>query len=1185
VVVLEYYSVDLQIAKEPEGLNKYIASILENGDTKATQSFVLRRDLKLIQMLKDIEEKAIVPTPQPEETTHIEFGKMLYDTVFSGELGDYFNIRFNEAQEEDCGLRVSMQFNDNVPEIAALPWEYLHNGEDFLVTQRSILLSRLPAGIKKKELKPLDSILRMLVVVSSPDDPGISPLNTEKEQEIILEAVDKLQRDNKIKVDFTEDATFENVQGYLNEQKYHIVHFTGHGVSKNGKGYIVFETEDRKVRLIDNKILADLLSDMGIRLVVLSSCESAKSSNKEAFSDLASLLSKKRIPAVVAMQYSVLDDVAIQFASIFYKTIASKKSVDIALNEARIAMMSSEKSNGFDFASPVLYLSDCNCIQVERIKPGLSEFVSKPMMLPDLQVMKKGFIARKKELRLLETGFKSDVKRAAIIHGFGGMGKTVLATRLALKMNEYFAGIFGMKCSSSTRPEDIMIKINSFLVMKGIFEFNQILNQQVSLEVKTSVLLDIFNQMRFLIILDNFEDCLDDDRKQIKNIELNKFLQHLLNNTISSSKFILTTRYDFDPMDGRLQESIEHISLSELQFPQTNWLMNNYTELADLDIQIKKQIYNLIGGHPWTVGQFAKLAYFQGVASLMLDLKSLKKELIEYTLLGKSFSKLDSDVKKLLLYASVYEEAVPVEALSWIIGDRTDESPFIGESLKKAIQWGLISKEQEYDLTIYMEHTIVRNFSLGKLKEEGIDRKKLLIRAAQYYENLFSQSRNLWDYLKARDYYFQAEDWQTANEIVENAIDYLIRWGHIIYAVNLLNESISTSSGITMLSLRGKLVNVLCLLGDLNLALKIASEVKYQYKEIKDKKGVAYTLHQLGIIYQDQGNYEEAKKIYYESLKMAKKLENRSLIANSQHHLGNIHYLQGNYREAKELYSQSLKIEEDLNNKSGVASSLHALGMIYQEQGNYEEAVNLYNQSLIIKEELNNIIGIAATLHQLGIIHQDQGNYEEAVKLCNQSLEIEKELRNKSGIANSYHVLGNIHCIQENCEEAKKMYYQSLKMREELNDKKGIGETLNMLGTVYYSQHNNDEAEELYNQSLKIAEGLDNKSLTAVNMYSLGNIYFIRQDFDEAEELYNKSLKISEEIGDKIGVAQTLSAFGMINEAEREYVSALQNYLTALSIFQELKSPYSWKTSELIYNLKDKMGEEEFNAVFEKLRN
>ncbi len=178
---LDYHSLDLQISKVTgNSRNLYTASILENGDIKATQDFELRQDLKLSQMLNRIEEKAVIAKPQPEETTHIEFGKMLYDAVFSGELGGYFNKRFNEVQDENCGLRVSMQFSEDVPEIAALPWEYLHNGEDFLITRRSILLSRLPPEVKKTESQPLDSILRMLVVISSPDGPGISPLNTEK---------------------------------------------------------------------------------------------------------------------------------------------------------------------------------------------------------------------------------------------------------------------------------------------------------------------------------------------------------------------------------------------------------------------------------------------------------------------------------------------------------------------------------------------------------------------------------------------------------------------------------------------------------------------------------------------------------------------------------------------------------------------------------------------------------------------------------------------------------------------------------------------------------------------------------------------------------------------------------------------------------------------------------------------
>lgn len=333
------------------------------------------------------------------EEPHIEFGKMLYEKVFSGELGRYFHERLEELKNNGSGLRISLRCDEEVPEIAALPWEYLHDDEDFLITRRSVLISRLPAGVQKKELEPLDSVLRMLVIISGPDDPRILPLNAEKEQEIILEAVDKLEREQKIKVDFTEDATFENVEGYLNERDYHIVHFTGHGTNIDGKGHLVFETEDQKARLIDNKTLSDLFSERGIRLVVLSSCESARGSNKEAFGDLASMLSRRGIPAVVAMQYSVLDDVATKFAYTFYKAISDGKHIDLALKEARIVMKNLEKSNKLDFATPVIYLSDPKCIHVGNLKPESSEFVFEPKIYSELPAMEKGFVARRKELR------------------------------------------------------------------------------------------------------------------------------------------------------------------------------------------------------------------------------------------------------------------------------------------------------------------------------------------------------------------------------------------------------------------------------------------------------------------------------------------------------------------------------------------------------------------------------------------------------------------------------------------------------------------------------------------------------------------------------------------------------------------------------------------------------------------
>jgi hypothetical protein len=326
----------LQLSRKAPHL--YRASAMVNDRAVATQTFELRTDeLKILESLRRIEEQAV--SARAKETFHIAFGRALYDKVFDGELGKYFTNCLEEAQKSGSGLRFCLRFDENAPEIAALPWEFIYD-RDFLSTNRTTLISRLPVGVNRIQSRPLESMLRMLVVVSSPNDPTITPLNIEREQEVILEAVDRLQREHRMDVDFTEDASFETIASYLNEKDYHIVHFTGHGNydTEKGKGYLILETEDGRARAVDNSTIADLLAGRSVRLVVLSACQSGKVSNREAYADLASILIKKSIPAVVAMQYSIIDLSATKFASVFYHAIGSGKPVDLALTEARIVM-------------------------------------------------------------------------------------------------------------------------------------------------------------------------------------------------------------------------------------------------------------------------------------------------------------------------------------------------------------------------------------------------------------------------------------------------------------------------------------------------------------------------------------------------------------------------------------------------------------------------------------------------------------------------------------------------------------------------------------------------------------------------------------------------------------------------------------------------------------------------------
>lgn len=800
---------DLPIRLSSESKHHFVASALEDGKPVASNSFELRSDeLRVIERLKELEQAAV--KPDSLVTFHRGFGQELYGKVLAGELGSYFQKQLDANNGDD--LRISLQFDDNAQWLSTLPWEFLHDGEDFLVARRKTLISRMPSKMNRVQSMPLESVLRMLVIVSAPQDPSCAPLDTEKERDRILQAVDKLYVQQKMEVDFTDDATFETIQSYLNEKDYHIVHFTGHGNEVDGQGYLALENEDLTANNVGNQAIADLFAERGIRLVVLSACKSA---------DLAGRLVRKGVPAVVAMQYSILDTSATGFAFAFYQSLAGGRAIDLSLTEARLAMRNAKGSNKIDFATPVLYLLDPDCLHTGRIKPVSVDLFQKPVMLGDIQVMREGFVGRQKELRFLQKTLLSGSKRAVIVHGWGGIGKTVMASRLAMRMTRHFEGFFGHKCNSQTRPEEILNGLNAFLNMAGISALNQVLYSPAPLHVKTSVLVSILNQKRFLILLDNFESCLDESHTRIADPEMRQFVEHLLNTTAANTKFLITTRYDFDPLGGRLMGAIERFSVPEMPLYQAVWLMNNHSNLANLDFDKKKQIYENIGGHPWTIGMFAQRASVASVDGLLLELGPLDKELKEFTLFDKSYSELDEAAKKLLLRASIFDEAVPIEALRWMMGDDKEPSPPVDEPLEKLLRCGLVARQEERDETLYSVHTKVRDF-VGR--EVAADRRKLQVRAAQHYEMQAKVNGNRWDLLKARDYYYRAREWEKAADIVTVVWEYLNRWGYVRLAMGLLQQSVDTTSGVTKANATGNLAILHHLTGDPKTAIMLLEE-------------------------------------------------------------------------------------------------------------------------------------------------------------------------------------------------------------------------------------------------------------------------------------------------------------------------------------------------------------------------
>ena len=690
------------------------------------------------------------------------------------------------------------------------------------------------------------------------------------------------------------------------------------------------------------------------------------------------------------------------FGSAFYKGVADGDPLDAALTEAR-GKLAQEGLNTVDFATPVLFLADPGCLRVDAAAPRETP---SPAAVDLAGVMRaQRFVGRSAELRELQTNLDPEEGRwrAAIVHGLGGMGKTVLAARLAERMGARLDGVVGMRMTPTTTAQNVLDRLGDFLLLgnarwnhPAIPQFVQAKGMAVALEAKAGQLIQALRGLKLLVVFDNYEDVLAEGQAVSRaageaeagpglDPDLPKLVELLVGNVEGPSRFVFTSRVDFEPVErGRLGGAIGRVPLGEMGFRDAVYLMETLPPLhalppatlaearpgvAPVPRALSMQdVYQGVGGHPYALTLFSEHARRSSVGQVLGDLAGMRGEMLRFTLLERAADQLPGRAAALLERAAIYDEAVPVEGLSFLMGDQEagDVMPPVDDEAAALMSWGLLTHPPG-ERTVAV-HTLVRDWARERM-DEG-ERLGLLHKAARFWTGVGRDSRNLAHVLNARHYLFLAGAYEEAGSIVNAAFELLKRWGQIGLLLGLLRESVRTLEGGNRAVALGNLATVYQGLGAYREARQMYEQALAEFEKLDAKSQVAAALHGLGILHQDQGEYERARERYQRSLATFEELGDRAGVASSLHHLGMLHQAQGEYGRARERYEGSLAIAEELGDQAKVASSLHQLGILHQLQGEYGRARERYEGSLAIKQELGGRAGVASSLHQLGMLHR-----------------------------------------------------------------------------------------------------------------------------------------------------------------------------------------------------------------------
>ncbi|MCB1037453.1 MAG: tetratricopeptide repeat protein, partial [Acidobacteria bacterium] len=286
--------------------------------------------------------------------------------------------------------------------------------------------------------------------------------------------------------------------------------------------------------------------------------------------------------------------------------------------------------------------------------------------------------------------------------------------------------------------------------------------------------------------------------------------------------------------------------------------------------------------------------------------------------------------------------------------------------------------------------------------------------------------------------------------------------------------------------------------------------------------------------------FQDAGECYREALTAARETEDRPLAARILNNLGGVYQNLGEPEEAIAYFRQALELQRSLGNEFGEAATLNNLGFYHHGLGEAEEALLCYRPALAIFEELRNRSWQARVLNNIGFAYLALGDFQQARAFLLRALDLRREVGDASGEAVTLRNLGRAATGVGETAEAESFFRQALEKSQATGDRRGevtahklLGELLETQGAWEAARVELDFALFSLKQMGKRAEQAEVLELLARFHLATGNPEGARSRAAEALELHRQVGDPVGQVAARVTMARALRRLDRAAEARR----------------------------------------------------
>ncbi|MEO8237917.1 MAG: tetratricopeptide repeat-containing sensor histidine kinase [Flavobacterium sp.] len=291
-------------------------------------------------------------------------------------------------------------------------------------------------------------------------------------------------------------------------------------------------------------------------------------------------------------------------------------------------------------------------------------------------------------------------------------------------------------------------------------------------------------------------------------------------------------------------------------------------------------------------------------------------------------------------------------------------------------------------------------------------------------------------------------------------------------------------------------------------------------KKLNYGTGFYKVMNMRGVIEYTNQNPQKAMDYFLECNKIIEKYKlPKRIFQNSLNNIGIIYEQIGDRENATKYAMKLINLQEKNNLRPFKSSPYNLLGNNLKFYKKYDEALTYFNKALVIETELKNFSGMAICENNIGNLYDDLKKSQEAINHYEKGLSYAETVNYKLLQTDLLTNAGRLYQKLKNYVKAEKYLKKSEVFCRELEATQSLKIVCSNLGDLYFFQKKYDLSEKYYQEALALAKEIKDPEFLYTANENLSELYEAKGDYKKAFE-YKKTAEVSKDSINKIDIAK-----------------------------------------------------------------